>query len=90
MYKPQTIERMAEHFLALCRAITATPTAKIRDLDYVSEGEKQRVLIEYNDTGAEYPQDKCACMSCLPSRRRFIQTTRQWCVWRGTTDVWGA
>ena len=59
LYKPQTIERMAEHFLALCRAITATPTAKIRDLDYVSEGEKQRVLIEYNDTGAEYPQDKC-------------------------------
>ncbi|MBZ5509491.1 MAG: amino acid adenylation domain-containing protein, partial [Acidobacteriia bacterium] len=59
LFKPQTIARMGEHFVGLCRAITATPTAKIRDLDYLSGAEKQRLLIEYNDTRADYPKDKC-------------------------------
>ena len=59
LFKPQTIARMGEHFTALCQAITATPTARICDLDYLSDAEKQRLLIEYNDTRADYPQDKC-------------------------------
>ncbi len=59
LYRPETMARMAEHFLALCRAITASPTAKIRDLDYIGEGEKRKLLVEYNDTGADYPRDKC-------------------------------
>jgi amino acid adenylation domain-containing protein len=59
LFKPQTIARMGEHFVGLCRAITATPTAKIYDLDYLSGAEKQRLLIEYNNTRADYPRDKC-------------------------------
>ena len=59
LYKPQTIMRMAEHFTALCRAIVATPTAMIGELDYLSETEKHRLLVEYNDTRADYPGDKC-------------------------------
>jgi hypothetical protein len=59
LYKHETIERMAEHFMALCRAITATPTARIRDLDYIDDAEKHRLLIEYNDTRVAYPRDKC-------------------------------
>ncbi|HET8891759.1 MAG TPA: condensation domain-containing protein, partial [Candidatus Angelobacter sp.] len=55
LFKPQTIARMGEHFVALCRAITATPTAKIHDLDYLSDAEKQRLLIEFNHTRADYP-----------------------------------
>src|SRR6185369_8381793 len=35
LFKPETIVRMGEHFTALCKAITATPTAKIQDLDYL-------------------------------------------------------
>ncbi|HZI57665.1 MAG TPA: condensation domain-containing protein, partial [Verrucomicrobiae bacterium] len=59
LFKPQTIARMGEHFVGLCRAITATPTARIHDLDYLSGAEKQRLLVEYNDTHADYPRDKC-------------------------------
>src|SRR5262249_2915532 len=50
---------MAGHFTALCRAITATPTVKIHDLDYLSDAEKHQLLIDYNDTKADYPRDKC-------------------------------
>lgn len=44
LYKPQTIARMAGHFTALCKAITATPDARISDLEYLSDVEKHQVL----------------------------------------------
>jgi amino acid adenylation domain-containing protein len=59
LYKPQTIARIAGQFTALCEAVTTTPTAKIRDLDYLSDAEKQLLLVEYNNTRADYPRDKC-------------------------------
>jgi len=59
LYRPATIARMVEHFVALCRAIIAAPTAKIHDLGYLGETERQRLLVEFNATEAEYPKDKC-------------------------------
>ena len=59
LYKGQTIARMGEHFAGLCRAIVARPAARIQELEYMGEAEKQRVLVEFNDTGVEYPRDKC-------------------------------
>ncbi len=75
LFKPQTIARMGEHFVALCQAIVATPAARVRDLDYLSTAEKQRLLVEYNDTRADYPQDRCIHdffieqVRCNPGRR---------------------
>src|SRR5262249_38947216 len=59
LHKRETMERMVQHFLSLCRVITATPTARIRDLGYIGETEKHKLLIEFNDTEANYPRDKC-------------------------------
>ena len=59
LYKGETIARMGEHFVGLCRAIVARPGARIQELEYMGEWEKQRVLVEFNDTGVEYPRDKC-------------------------------
>ena len=59
LFKPQTIERLAEHLTAVCLAITATPTAKISDLQYLGETERHRLLVEYNATDADYPKDRC-------------------------------
>ncbi|HYK02057.1 MAG TPA: amino acid adenylation domain-containing protein, partial [Thermoanaerobaculia bacterium] len=59
LYKPRTIERMAAHLTALCRAITAEPTATVGELDYLSAAEKHRVLFDYNTTSADYPKDRC-------------------------------
>src|SRR4029077_4078446 len=59
LYKSQTIDRMVEHFMGLFRAIVTTPTARIGDLDYLSETEKRRLLVDYNATHAEYTKDKC-------------------------------
>ena len=59
LYKGETIARMAEHFVGLCRAIVAQPAARIQELEYVGEEEKQRVLVEFNDTRVDYPRNKC-------------------------------
>jgi len=59
LYSPRTIERMADHFIALCRAITVTPAARICDLDYLGEAEKHELLVSFNDTQADFPKDKC-------------------------------
>ena len=48
LYKAQTIKRMVEHFLELCQAITLAPNASIRDLRYIGDAEKQRVLVGNN------------------------------------------
>ncbi|HEX6161346.1 MAG TPA: amino acid adenylation domain-containing protein, partial [Thermoanaerobaculia bacterium] len=55
LFKPETIARMAEHFSALCNAIVATPAAKIRDLELLGQAEKHRLLVDFNDTAADYP-----------------------------------
>ncbi len=59
LYEPRTIERMAGHFAALCHAVAAKPIAKIRSLSYISDAERQRVLVELNDTRVEYPSETC-------------------------------
>jgi amino acid adenylation domain-containing protein len=59
LYKPQTIERMAAHFTSLCQAITAQTGTRICDLDYVDDEEKHKLLVDFNRTQMEWPQDKC-------------------------------
>ncbi len=59
LFKPQTITRMVGHFLAMCRAITASPAARIYDLDYLAAEEKRQVSADFNDTRADYRTDRC-------------------------------
>ncbi|HEX8617331.1 MAG TPA: amino acid adenylation domain-containing protein, partial [Thermoanaerobaculia bacterium] len=59
LYKPETIARLAAHFEAVCRAITAAPAVPVRAVDYLGSFEKQRLLVDYNATRAEYPKDRC-------------------------------
>ena len=80
LYQPQTIARMAEHFVSLCRCITAAPTARIRELDYLGEAERHQLLVDFNDTEADYPPYTTtnAFMSCLLSRLASIPTKQRW------------
>jgi amidohydrolase len=59
LFKPETIERVIEHFTRICRAIVAKPTTRIRDLDFMTESEKERLLVECNATRVDYAKDKC-------------------------------
>jgi len=59
LFDAATIERLAGHFGALLERIVVDPAAKLSTLSLLGEAERDRVLVEWNDTAAEYPKDKC-------------------------------
>ncbi|MFD2417230.1 amino acid adenylation domain-containing protein [Amycolatopsis pigmentata] len=54
-----TVERMAGHFLALLASVVANPSARLRELEMLTPAERRRLLVEWNDTAAEFPGDTC-------------------------------
>jgi amino acid adenylation domain-containing protein len=59
LFDPATVERMAGHFTHLLEAVVANPSARIQDLPMLGADELHRLLVEWNATESEYPQDKC-------------------------------
>ena len=59
LFEARTIERMLKHFQTLLEGVVANPDRRIGELPLVSEAEKHRLLIEWNDTERDYPADKC-------------------------------
>ncbi|NEQ74591.1 MAG: amino acid adenylation domain-containing protein [Okeania sp. SIO2C9] len=59
LFKSETIERMARHYLTLLEGIVANPETPIFKLPLLSESERHQLLIEWNNTTVDYPKDKC-------------------------------
>jgi amino acid adenylation domain-containing protein len=59
LFKHSTIERMVAHFQVLLYGIVSDPEAKISELPLLTQSEQSQLLLEWNNTKVEYPQDKC-------------------------------
>ncbi len=59
LFDRSTIVRMASHFLTMLEAIVANPAEQISQLPILTKAEQQQLLVEWNDTRLDYPQDKC-------------------------------
>ena len=59
LFDTGTIERMTGHFVTLLEGIVANPCERISQLPLLTAVEQQQLLIEWNDTQVDYPQDKC-------------------------------
>lgn len=59
LFDKATISRIVEHFKTLLSAIVANPEERIANLPLLSEAELDQVLVKWNNTQADYPQDKC-------------------------------
>ncbi|WP_375466723.1 amino acid adenylation domain-containing protein [uncultured Nostoc sp.] len=59
LFDASTIERMTGHFVTLLEGIVANPQQKILQLPLLTEVEQQQLLIEWNNTQADYLQHKC-------------------------------
>ncbi|MGI8501707.1 MAG: non-ribosomal peptide synthetase [Hassallia sp.] len=59
LFERATINQMLEHFKTLLSAIVANPEERITNLPLLSEAELHQVLVEWNNTQTDYPQDKC-------------------------------
>jgi amino acid adenylation domain-containing protein/thioester reductase-like protein len=59
LFDSSTIERMAVHFVTLLESIVANPNQKISQLPMLTATEQRQLLVEWNQTQIDYPQDKC-------------------------------
>ncbi|QMS92433.1 NcpB [Nostoc edaphicum CCNP1411] len=59
LFDSSTIERMTGHFVTLLESIVANPKERISQLPMLTAFEQQQLLVEWNDTSVDYPQDKC-------------------------------
>ncbi|QSJ14938.1 amino acid adenylation domain-containing protein [Nostoc sp. UHCC 0702] len=59
LFDAATIKRMAGHFQTLLEAIVINSNQRIWSLPLLTEIERHQLLVEWNNTQLEYPQDKC-------------------------------
>ncbi|MCB0207971.1 MAG: amino acid adenylation domain-containing protein [Anaerolineae bacterium] len=59
LFDAATIQRMVEHFQILLTGIVANPQQRISDLPLLTEIDRRQMLVEWNNTQADYPKDKC-------------------------------
>jgi amino acid adenylation domain-containing protein len=59
LFDDSTIERMMVHFQTVLESIVANPKQSISELEILDKAETDQLLIEWNNTAADYPLDKC-------------------------------
>jgi amino acid adenylation domain-containing protein len=59
LFEPTIIARMVGHFQTLLAGIVAGPEQYLSELPLLTAAERQRLLVEWNSTKANYPQDQC-------------------------------
>ena len=59
LFESGTIERMMGHLQNLLEGMVANPEQKISELPLLSEAERRKLLVEWNDTRTDYPANKC-------------------------------
>ena len=59
LFEAATIHRMLNHFTLLLETIAANPQTRVSELPLLTPSEHHQVCIDWNDTQAEYPQDRC-------------------------------
>jgi len=59
LFDTSTIKRMARHFQVLLEGIIASPEQRLSDLPLLTPAAENQILLQWNNTQSEYPQDKC-------------------------------
>ncbi|MEG3959208.1 non-ribosomal peptide synthetase/type I polyketide synthase [Microcoleus sp. herbarium2] len=59
LFEAETINRMLGHFQTLLEGIVAEPEQRLSDLPLLTQRERHQLLVEWNDTQTNYPQNKC-------------------------------
>lgn len=59
LFSAEEIERLAGRYQALLASIVNHPEAVISELEFLSDRDRQQILVEFNQTKTSYPHDKC-------------------------------
>jgi amino acid adenylation domain-containing protein len=59
IFEAESITRMLKHFQTLLESVVADPDQRLSDVPLLTDKEQHQLLVEWNDTQADYTQDKC-------------------------------
>ena len=59
MFDHDTVRRMLGHYQTLLAGIAADPERKVSMLPLLTDPERNQVLVEWNDTQSDFPEDRC-------------------------------
>ncbi len=59
LFDTVTIDLMTEHFETVLKGIVTNPEKRLSELPILTDSEKHRLLIEWNNTNTDYPKEKC-------------------------------
>ncbi|MFT3774599.1 MAG: amino acid adenylation domain-containing protein [Minicystis sp.] len=59
LFDAATSARMVEHLHMLLEGIVADPDRRVPELPLLTAADRHRLLVEWNDTAAAYPEDAC-------------------------------
>ncbi len=58
LFLPTTVERLSSHLTQLIQSVSKTPSLPLEQISYLSKAEQQQLLLDFNNTQANYPNDK--------------------------------
>jgi len=58
LFRQETIRRMAGHFINILCEMVNNPKQLIKEIDMLSSKEKKQIFVDFNNTEADFPQDK--------------------------------
>ncbi|RKP54146.1 amino acid adenylation domain-containing protein [Cohnella endophytica] len=58
LFERETIQRWAQHWLRLLEQVAQNPDIKLSEINLLTEWETQQLLVGFNQTAADYPNNK--------------------------------
>ncbi|MCP5049288.1 MAG: acyltransferase domain-containing protein, partial [bacterium] len=58
LFKEETIQRFFHYFMKILTTVLEDPAKRIRDIEIISDREKEQLLLDFNDTKVPCPADK--------------------------------
>jgi len=58
LFRKETIRSLLRHFENVLQEITSKPDTSISRLQLLTDAERQKIVVDWNDTGREYPSGK--------------------------------
>ncbi len=59
LFDAATIARLSAHFTTLLQSIVSDPQQRLAELSMLAEAEQHQLLVEWNETAADFPADSC-------------------------------
>lgn len=59
LFNADTIRRLLNHFSVLLENLVMNPTARISSVPIMTTAERRQILLDWNDTKAEFPESLC-------------------------------